>query len=79
MGAGVEMKVIRARHGLKQAELAEILGVGREYVSDIERGKAKGSIGVWLRLAHYAGIEGEELTKLLQTVFDEDLKKGAQA
>lgn len=83
MNAGRELKVIRAKAGLTQAELAERLGITREHVSDIERGKSKGSIVIWLRIADIAGIEGEELTALLKSIYDKDLKeafnqKGAQ-
>ncbi len=46
------MKEFRARHGLTQAQLADLIGVRRETISFIEQGKYNPS----LRLAHQIAV-----------------------
>ena len=54
------MKEFRARHGLTQAQLADLIGVRRETISFIEQGKYNPS----LRLAHQIAV-------VLQSSLDE--------
>lgn len=45
------LKVLRAQHGLSQAELAKRLGVSRQTVNAIENGKYDPSLPLAFRLA----------------------------
>ncbi len=46
----------RRRHGLRQAEVAALAGVGIRFVSELENGKATLEIGRALRVAAIVGL-----------------------
>jgi putative transcriptional regulator len=60
MAMKTRIKEFRARHGLTQEELAKMVGVRRETISFLERGKYNPS----LQLAH-------DVTVALNTTIDE--------
>lgn len=53
----------RAALGLTQEQLAEVTGLHRTYISDIERGARNLSIKSLMRLAEAMGVEASELLK----------------
>ncbi len=54
LGAGV--RDARLRHGWTQAELADRLGVSRQWVISLERGKASVELGTALRAVAALGL-----------------------
>ena len=62
---GAAIRQGRRRHGLSQAELAEILGVDREYLSGLERGQATHHL---VRLAEALEAVGLTLRAVPSTV-----------
>jgi HTH-type transcriptional regulator/antitoxin HipB len=53
---GREIRKQRRRHGLRQAELAALSGVGTRFVSDLENGKASLEIGRVVRVLNTVGL-----------------------
>ena len=53
---GREIRKQRRRHGLRQAELAALSGVGTRFVSDLENGKASLEIGRVIRVLNTVGL-----------------------
>lgn len=64
---GDNIKRLRKNKGLKQQELAEILGIKRNTYSDWENGKTEPKLGNVVKLAHVFGTTTDEL--LGQTVY----------
>ena len=62
---GAAIRQGRRRHGLSQSELAEILGVDREYLSGLERGQATQHL---VRLAEALEAVGMTLRAVPSTV-----------
>jgi HTH-type transcriptional regulator/antitoxin HipB len=54
---GLYCRTIRAKHGLTQAELAEVAGVGVRFVSEFENGKETCEIGLVIRVAKTLGVD----------------------
>nr|WP_320145688.1 helix-turn-helix transcriptional regulator [uncultured Anaeromusa sp.] len=54
-------KAARLRKGLTARELAEIIGVTREYISLLERRKRQPSFAVMLALSNALGVPMEKL------------------
>lgn len=55
------IKVLRAEHGLTQAELAERLDVSRQTVNALETGKYDPSLPLAFRLARLFGLRVEDV------------------
>lgn len=51
------VREFRTLQGLSQVELAELAGVNRQYVSDLERGHIVKQIDYLLRLLQHLGVE----------------------
>jgi transcriptional regulator with XRE-family HTH domain len=51
------VREFRTLKGLSQVELAELAGVNRQYVSDLERGHIVKQIDYLLRLLQHLGVE----------------------
>jgi putative transcriptional regulator len=66
MGDNVEnrIKEYRLRHGLSQEELGSAVGVSRQSINSIERGRYIPSLALALRFARYFGCPTEELFEL---------------
>ena len=64
---GDNIKRLRKNKGLKQQEIADILGVKRNTYSDWENGKTEPKLGNVVKLAHVFGTTTDEL--LGQTVY----------
>ena len=52
---------IRKEKGIRQDELAHILGVSRQTISSLENGRYNPSIQLAFRLARYFGLSVEEI------------------
>lgn len=55
------IKVLRAEHGLTQAELADRLDVSRQTVNALETGKYDPSLPLAFRLARLFGLKIEDI------------------
>lgn len=58
---GKKLKQIRESYGLTQERVAEYLGLGPRYISDIERNKTKGSIDTLIKLCNIYNITPNDL------------------
>jgi putative transcriptional regulator len=56
-----ELRVLRARHELSQADLAEKLGVSRQTVNAIETGRYDPSLSLAFKIAALFGSPIEEI------------------
>lgn len=56
-----ELRVLRARHDLSQAELAEKLGVSRQTVNAIETGRYDPSLALAFKIAALFGHPIQEI------------------
>ena len=65
MGAGRKMrnkiKVFRAMHDLTQENLAQVIGVNRQTILAIEKGKYVPSLNLAFRIARHFGVSLEEV------------------
>jgi len=66
MGDKVEnrIKEYRLRHGLSQEELGDAVGVSRQSINSIERGRYTPSLPLALTFAQFFGCPTEELFEL---------------
>lgn len=62
----VHLKRHRTEHGLTQEELADRVGVTRQTILSIERGRYSPSIELALRLARLFGVPVESLFELAE-------------
>lgn len=58
---GQKLKKAREAIGLTQEKVAEYLGLGPRYISDIERNKTKGSIDTLIKLCNIYNISPNDL------------------
>lgn len=58
---GEKLKIARESLGLTQEKVAEYLGLGPRYISDIERNKTKGSIDTLIKLCNIYNITPNDL------------------
>lgn len=58
---GQKLKKAREALGLTQEKVAEYLGLGPRYISDIERNKTKGSIDTLIKLCNIYNITPNDL------------------
>ena len=63
---GKSIKLIRLNKGISQEELAELAGLHRTYISDVERGARNVSlVNIW-RISEGLGIFPSELFKRIE-------------
>lgn len=55
------LKQIRRERGIEQVKLAEAIGVSRQTISSLEKGRYNPSIELAFRLARYFGIAIEDI------------------
>lgn len=55
------LKEYRARYGLKQEDLANLVGVRRETIGNLENGKYNPSLKLAMDIAHVFGCTVEDL------------------
>ena len=58
---GEKLKLARESLGLTQEKVADYLGLGPRYISDIERNKTKGSIDTLIKLRNIYNITPNDL------------------
>lgn len=51
--AGAQLHILRVKNELTQIQLAEILRVSQNFLSDVERGKRKASLNFYIDVANY--------------------------
>jgi putative transcriptional regulator len=56
-----KIKVFRAMHDLTQEHLAQVIGVNRQTILAIEKGKYVPSLDLAFRIARYFGVSIEEV------------------
>ncbi|MGB0776930.1 MAG: helix-turn-helix transcriptional regulator [Flavobacteriaceae bacterium] len=56
-----KLKVLRASENITQAELAEQLGVSRQTINAIEKGKFDSSLSLAFKMSHLFNLKIEEL------------------
>jgi HTH-type transcriptional regulator / antitoxin HipB len=56
---GDRVKERRRKLGLSQAALANVVGVNRRVIGELERGKASVQLGIALRVAEAVGLDVE--------------------
>lgn len=66
MDLGRYLKVLRAKEGLTQKQLGEIVGYTREHIADIERGFKPGGLDFWIELKNNFNLEEAEFMELLK-------------
>jgi len=60
----VRLREIRARYGVTQEELAKAVGVTRQTIIAIEKGRYLPSLPLALRIARFFGLRVEEIFQL---------------
>ncbi|PIE52965.1 transcriptional regulator [Candidatus Fermentibacteria bacterium] len=58
------IRVLRAEHEISQQILAEAIGVSRQTINSIERGKFNPSVITALKMAGYFSVKVEEVFQL---------------
>lgn len=61
----------RKEKKLKQREVAEAVGIDRGYYSNIETGKRKGSVDIWLKIGKLLDIPPYELLDYMREGLEE--------
>lgn len=64
MGKRLNLIAFRVKHGLKQAEMAQICKVGLSTYCFMETGKTDGKLKAWDALKDYFKLTGEEICEL---------------
>lgn len=71
MARQAELKILRVRYNLTQEQTADLLGVGRQAYSYVERGERKGSPDLWRKIQKLFGLSDGEVWRLMNEL-DED-------
>lgn len=58
------IRVLRAEKEISQKELAEVIGVSRQTVNSIEKGKFNPSVITALKVAEYFGVDVETVFQI---------------
>ena len=67
---GATLKEARLKAGLTQADLAEMAGLTREYISQLELDRRMATIPVFVRLCRLLGLSGARMGEMLESVDD---------
>lgn len=70
-----ELRVLRAKNGLTQKDMADMLGINRSTYSQIEGGKRKGSVEFWAKMQSKFGYSDTEIMELMKCERAESLKQ----
>lgn len=62
----IDLKVLRVKHKLTQAEIAAKIGVSRQVYANIEKGRNDGSTDFWSNLQRAFDIPDEEMYSLMK-------------
>ena len=61
------IKELRAKHGMRQEELARLVGVRRETIGNLEKGRYNPSLVLAWKLAHVFDVSIEEVSTVKET------------
>jgi len=64
MGVVTRLALVRTQKGLTQAELADAVGVSRQTINSVERGRFEASLSLALGIARYFGCPVEQIFAL---------------
>jgi transcriptional regulator with XRE-family HTH domain len=67
---GIALQKERQKAGLSQQELADMSGLHRTYISDIERRARNFSISTYFKLAIALGVQPSQLMKEVETLVE---------
>lgn len=70
-----ELRVLRAKNGLTQQGMADILGINRSTYSQIESGKRKGSVEFWAKMQSKFDYSDTEILELMKCERADSLKQ----
>jgi len=73
------LKQIRKKQGLTQHKVAEIIGVSKDYISMIERGKRTPSSKIILKLSQIYSIPAEQIFLIINRTICSDSKTDSQS
>lgn len=62
----IAVRELRARRALKQEEVGEAAGLGRNYLTTLESGRTNPSFEALVRLSHGLGVPLSELTRIYE-------------
>ena len=71
---GRKVRQQRRKHGLRQAEVAALAGVGPRFVSELENGKSTLEMGRALRVAEIVGLTFQVEQKSWMNYLDLDAR-----
>ena len=69
------LKEFRARIGVNQSEMGQLVGVSRQTISQIERGDYSPSVTLALKIARVCGAKVEEIFSYEEGEADEERSK----
>ena len=61
------IKELRAKHGMRQEELARLVGVRRETIGNLEKGRYNPSLVLAWKIAHVFDVSMEEVFTVQET------------
>lgn len=61
------IKELRAKHGMRQEELARLVGVRRETIGNLEKGRYNPSLVLAWKIAHVFDVSIEEVFTVKET------------
>lgn len=67
----IAVRELRARKALKQEEVGEVAGLGRNYLTTLESGRTNPSFEALVRLSHGLGIPLSELIETYERRLDD--------
>lgn len=62
----IAVRELRARRALKQEEVGEAAGLGRNYLTTLESGRTNPSFDALVRLSHGLGVPLSELVRVYE-------------
>ena len=60
---GIRIRKIRRKHGKLQQIVADMMGISREYISSLERGKRGMSVSFLLKVANVLDVKIEDVAQ----------------
>ncbi|ADB51614.1 helix-turn-helix domain-containing protein [Conexibacter woesei] len=67
----IAVRELRARRALKQEEVGEAAGLGRNYLTTLESGRTNPSFDALVRIASGLGVPLSELTRIYEERLDD--------
>ncbi|AXI83232.1 helix-turn-helix transcriptional regulator [Xylella taiwanensis] len=73
------LKIIREVHRMKQGELADLLGISKSYLSELERGEKKVSLNVLNKYASVFDVPASTFLSFMEALEGESETRRARA